>query len=178
MPLSYKNFKGDTYYLHSKLTKKGNTAYHFSKQAKGAAELRELPEGFEIYEEPNGKVYLRKKTKEYFHEDEIRVIQKGLETHSEIKDFKLDIKKNMVFVFTADEELPIPPLLVDKYKQYDTQLRFVLIDEEERIFEVERFCYLGDIEDWIYIDNSADLESLVQEYAQHLGQDSFYDLGV
>ncbi|MGD6803464.1 hypothetical protein [Rossellomorea aquimaris] len=178
MPLSYKNFKGDTYFLHSKVTKKGNTTYHFSKAAKGAAELREIPAGFEIYEEPNGKVYLRKKTKEYFLGDEIQVIQKGLKTHSEIKDFKLDIKKNIVYVYTAEQELPVPPQLLDKYKHYDTQMRFVLIDEDERSFEVERFCYLGGIDDWIYIDDSTDLESLVREYVQHLGQESFYDLGV
>jgi hypothetical protein len=177
MPLSYKNFRGDTYYLHSKITKKGNTSYHFSKNGKGAAEISEIPVGYELYEEPNGKVYLRKKTKEYIHDEEIQIIQKGMERYSEIKDFKLDIKKNMVYVYTADQELPIPPALQPKYKQYDTQLRFVLIDENERAFEVERFCYLGSIDDWIHIDESEDLETLVQEYTQHLGKDSFYELG-
>ncbi|WP_148939044.1 hypothetical protein [Rossellomorea vietnamensis] len=85
---------------------------------------------------------------------------------------------NRILGVTAEQELPVPPQLLDKYKHYDTQMRFVLIDEDERSFEVERFCYLGGIGDWINIDNSTDLESLVREYVQHLGQESFYDLGV
>ncbi|RIW34287.1 hypothetical protein D3H55_09910 [Bacillus salacetis] len=173
MTVSYKNFRGDTYYLHSKLTKKGNTSYHFSKKEEGAADIREIPVGYEIYEEPNGKVYLRKKTKEYIHDKEIQIIQKGMERYSEIKDFKLVIKKNMIYVYTADQDMDTPP----GFQQYDTQLRFALIDENERTFEVERFCYSGSIDDWIPIDGSEDLETLVQEYTQHLGKDSFYELG-
>jgi hypothetical protein len=49
MPVYFNNFRGDTYYLHSKLTRKGNTSYHFSKKAEGAAEIDEVPDGIEIY---------------------------------------------------------------------------------------------------------------------------------
>ena len=36
MPITYKSFKDETYYLHSKRTKKGNMTYYFSKKAEGA----------------------------------------------------------------------------------------------------------------------------------------------
>jgi hypothetical protein len=66
--------------------------------------------------------------------------------------------------------------LINKNKQYDTQLRFVLVDEDEQRFEVERFCYLGCVDDWIYLDDSTDLEKLVRDYTQHLGKGSLYGL--
>ncbi|WP_261177662.1 hypothetical protein [Anaerobacillus sp. CMMVII] len=163
--------------MHSKKTKKGNTTFHFSKQSKGAADIEDIPKGFEIYEEPNGKVYLKKKIKQYIDAKEIEIIQNGIEKYSEIEDFKLDIKKDIVYIYTVDNSFAnglIPKHLLNKYKQYDTQLRFVLIDEDERIFEVERFCYLGSVDDWITLDRSTNLEKLVQDYTHHLGKESFY----
>jgi hypothetical protein len=144
MPISFENFREDTYYLHSKKTKKGNTTYHFSKQPKGAADIEEIPAGFEIYEEPNGKVYLRKKAKTLILHKEIQVIKKAMQKYSGIKDFKLDIKKNIIFIHTLsdtfDENLPVPKHLLHKYKQYETKLRIIIIDQEERRFEAERYC--------------------------------------
>ncbi|MDE5413998.1 hypothetical protein [Alkalihalobacterium chitinilyticum] len=179
MPIIYKNFRDDTYYLHSKLTTKGNTTYYFSKEAEGAAELDQVPSGYEIYENPNGNVYMRKEQKPVIQPEEINVINNGMIKYSEIKDFKLDIKKNAIFIYTVDPSISngsIPKQLLHKYKQYATDLRFVLVDKEERIFEVERFCYKGGIDDWIFLDQSNDLEKLVQDYIQHLGKDSFYEL--
>ncbi|OLO42392.1 hypothetical protein BTR23_04005 [Alkalihalophilus pseudofirmus] len=179
MPISYKNFRDDAYYLHSKLTKKGNTTYYFSKEAEGAADLKQVPDGYEIYENPNGNVYLRKELKAVIHTEEINVINQGMTKYSEIKDFKLDIKKNVVFIYTVDHSLinaTIPKQLLHKYKQYGTELRFVLVDQEERTFEVERFCYKGGVDDWIFLAESNDLAKLVQDYTQHLGKDSFYEL--
>ena len=71
MPIIYKNFRDDTYFLHSKLTTKGNTTYYFSKEAEGAAELDQVPSGYEIYENPNGNVYLRKEQKPVIHTEEL-----------------------------------------------------------------------------------------------------------
>jgi hypothetical protein len=179
MTVSFKNFRGEIYYLHSKLTKKGNTLYHFSKKAEGAAEMDEVPDGFEIYEDPNGKVYLKKKTKPYILGDEIRLVEEGMKKHSAIKDFKLDIKKNVIYIYTVEnsfEDATFPKTLVDEYKQYETSLRFILVDPDERRFEVERFCYLGEVDDWIYLDGPNELERLVREYVQYLGEESFYDL--
>ena len=55
-------------------------------------------------------------------------------------------------------------------------LQFVLIDEEERLFEPQRFSYLGSIDDWINIGDIDSLPELVEIYVQHLDEDSFYDL--
>lgn len=180
MPVSYENFRGEMYHLHSKLTKKGNTTYHFSKKEEGAISINTIPDLYEIYENPNGKVYLRKKMKPLIIEEEVKIVEEGMEKNCEIEDFKLDIKKNFIYIYTLDNEMKnrvIPEQFINKYKQYETQMRFVLIDQDERIFEVERFSYKGSINDWIYLEGSTDLEELVRKYTQHLGRESFYELG-
>ena len=55
-------------------------------------------------------------------------------------------------------------------------MRFKLIDKQNRHFAVERFCYLNEIEDWIDLDSSENLQELAKEYVQHIGQESFFDL--
>ncbi|MBA2175404.1 hypothetical protein H0266_10910 [Halobacillus locisalis] len=72
MALKYRSFRGDVYYLQSKKTKKGNTTYFASKKKTGAgADMDELPDGYEIYEDPSGKVFVRRELKVLFHDDEI-----------------------------------------------------------------------------------------------------------
>lgn len=179
MALSVKNFRGDTYFLHSRLTKKGKLSYHFSKKAEGAAEIQNVPEGYEIYEEPNGKVYLRKQTISPIKADELRLIKEGMKKYSIIEDFKLDVKKDAVYIYQvvdSFDDAPVPKSMQDKYKVYETSLRFTLRDRDERTFEVERFCYIGGIDDWIYLDGPDELERLVREYTRHLGKESFYEL--
>ena len=58
MPITYTNAKGKTYYLHQGTTKTGKPKYYFSLEREG--QLAEaIPEGFEIYENPNAQVFLR-----------------------------------------------------------------------------------------------------------------------
>ncbi|WP_027726294.1 hypothetical protein [Tuberibacillus calidus] len=181
MAIVYKNFRGDLYYLHSRKTKKGNTTYHFSKKDSGSL-VDEMPSGYEIYESPNGKVYLRKPLKKLIHDEEIKIIEEGMKKYCPIKDFKLEIKKDVVSIYTVENDLSfikeILPIRMDldRYKNYETVMRFRLVDKENRTFSVERFCFLGSIDDWIEIDESEDLRRLVKEYVRHIGQESLYDL--
>jgi len=59
MPITYINRKQKTFYLHQGKTKTGKSKYHFSMKAEGDLEDA-IPEGFEIYENPNAQVFLRK----------------------------------------------------------------------------------------------------------------------
>lgn len=134
-----------------------------------------MPAGYEIYEEPNGKVYARKKVTTLITPEEIAVVNDGMLRFCEIEDFKLDVKKESVDIYTNENGKLESIVPVQKW-HYGTQLRFRLVDSEARIFTVERFCYLGSIDDWIDLDSSADLGELVHEYAPHLGKASFYEL--
>ncbi|QHS21822.1 hypothetical protein GWK91_02170 [Virgibacillus sp. MSP4-1] len=185
MAITYQNFRGDTYYLHSRKTKKGNTTYHFSKKSEGA-DVEVIPEGYEIYENPNGKVALRKKQKPLIFDDEIEIIDNGMKKFCPIKDYKLDTKKDTVYIYTEFQKEKLGELLgsffadkkeeMNRFKEYETVMRFRLVDKEDRIFEVERFCFIGSIDDWIMVDGSDDLRELVEENVQHIGEDSFYEL--
>ena len=55
-------------------------------------------------------------------------------------------------------------------------LQFVLTDKANRLFETQRYSFLGAIDDWISIGYRRTLRRLVGTYVKHLGEDSFYDL--
>jgi hypothetical protein len=177
MSITYTNFRGDLYYLHSRKTKKGNTTFQFSKKIGGDL-VDDLPEGYEVYETPNGKVFLRKVLKKSIHPEEIKIIEDGVKNHCSIKKFKLDITKDMVYIYTPID-IPFPnvgTLTLDKHLDYETVMRFRLLDEDERNFMVERYCFIGGIDDWIELESSKSLEELAEEYVPHIGQESIYDL--
>ncbi|RCW77214.1 hypothetical protein [Saliterribacillus persicus] len=186
MTIKYTNFRGEDYFLHHRLTKKGNDNYYFKKND-DQSKVDEIPEGFEIYEHPNGRVFLRKKLPRLFTEKEVKIVDQGIKKYSPIKDFKLDVKKDTIYIYTYEnpvtsiDEMPVivEALSDPRYKNYFTELRFRLVtdDSDEREFIVERVYYSGSAEDeWIFLDTSTDLKDLVKTYVQHLGKDSFFDL--
>jgi len=59
MAITYVNRKQKTYYLHQGTTKKGKPKYYFAMKSKGNL-ADDIPEGFEIYENPRAQVFMRK----------------------------------------------------------------------------------------------------------------------
>ncbi len=58
MPITHVNRKWKTYYLHIGKTKSGKDKYYFStKSDETLAET--IPDGYEVYENPNAQVFLR-----------------------------------------------------------------------------------------------------------------------
>ncbi len=53
-------------------------------------------------------------------------------------------------------------------------LRFVIVDERERRFAVERVCFSGE-SSWIRLE-TLPLAAALMKYLPHLGRDSFFDL--
>ncbi|MDD2696040.1 MAG: hypothetical protein PHS96_05895 [Anaerolineales bacterium] len=64
MSVSYKNSKGQVYYLHGKTrtlkSGKQQTLYYFAK-AVGAGALNEIPKGYEVSESKTGLPFLKRK---------------------------------------------------------------------------------------------------------------------
>ncbi|NUM34039.1 MAG: hypothetical protein HUU50_05825 [Candidatus Brocadiae bacterium] len=190
--MEYKNRKGDTYYLHQGETKTGKLRYYFSREQ--SAVSVDIPDGYEIYENPNAQVFLRKKLPKVITESELAIVSQGVREYAQ--RFKVEIKKNTIVVFQPNQSLTgfeeilsrIPLLNLFEYQKkeameifdrsttYSPIMRFVLVDEETREFRVERWCFRGSIDDWICLAVSQDLSRLVKQYCQHLGKDSFYDL--
>lgn len=110
-------------------------------------------------------------------------------------DFIVDVKKDALTVYTPDldaetlsdlavsfglprVEVPteVSAKLFKPIQKYSPMMRFLLRDKKGRQFTVERYCFLGGIEDWIYVNGPADLKRLANKYYRHLDEGSFYDL--
>ena len=74
--------------------------------------------------------------------------------------YVLDItrgEKELLYVFASFWEIPI-------------------VDIVNRLFETQRYCFLGSIDDWMTIGNVDVLPKLVKAYVKHLGDESYYEL--
>ena len=65
---------------------------------------------------------------------------------------------------------------MQSYNPMSPAFRFKLIRKKERVFEAQRFCFRGGIEDWISLHHEGTLDELCQYYLKHLGKESFYEL--
>jgi len=188
MTLRYTNHKGETYYLHKGTGKKGGSQYSFSKKEAGIP-VKSIPKGYEIYEDPNGRVFLRKIVPTKISQDEVSVVENGIRQYVKLKDYKIDAKGKAITIYLPDKEIDdlrscFDSLLFANHTLSDESLkniltyspimRFILAGEKERRFRVERAGFLDD--DWVLLDDSNDLQKLAKKYCRHLGKDSFYDL--
>lgn len=191
--ITYTNRKRKTYYLHQGKTKTGKPKYFFSLKAEGAL-VTTVPDGYEIYENPNAQVFLRKVPSKIILDDEIAAIEQGLEQVSEVQHFMIDAKKNVVSVFTPRQNVALisdllmstaaqfgrsqqdVDALLEQSLDYTTDLRLVLVDKQKRLFQAQRYCYLGRVDDWIDIGGVDRLAVLVERYVGHLGKESMFEL--
>jgi hypothetical protein len=188
MTLRYTNYKGETYYLHKGTGKKAGSQYSFSKKEAGTP-VKSIPKGYEIYEDPNGRVFFRKIVPKKITQEEVTVVENSIRQYAKLKDHKIDVKGKAITIYLPDQELDdlrscfdsplfVNHSLLDKSLKnmltYSPVMRFILSNREGRNFRVERAGFLDD--DWVLLDNSNDLQKLAKKYCRHLGKDSFYDL--
>ena len=191
MPITHTNAKEKTYYLHQGTTKTGKPKYYFSTQPEGTL-AEAMPEGFEMYENPNAQVFLRRIPPKLITEEERQVVEAGMRTSADVKDYKIDVKGKAIVIYTADQDVetladvfkglsPTPSAnrqlmsLLRKEIQYSPMLQFLLEDEQRRLFTAQRYCFRGSIDDWIDIGYGS-LTTLVKQYVKHLGKESYFEL--
>lgn len=182
------NRKGVTYYLHEGVTKTGKPKYFLSTKRDG--KLREaVPEGYELYEDPNAQVFCRKVPPKVIQDDEVLLVKRVLRQQANTPYFIVDVRGPDIIVHAADDDLdnrmdllsafgaPRESTLrfMEQHLRYMPMLRFHLIDKADRVFEACRWCFLGSIDDWFPLD-SGSLGELIDKYAPHLGAESFFDL--
>lgn len=197
MPVEYVNRKGDRYYLQSGKTRSGNLRYYFGRKLTGMA-VEEVPDGYEIYESPEaGQVYLRKSKPTEISPFEREIVCDGIRRFAELEYFLVEIQQNSLVVYLpatderAAEDLmgmlgrfgPLSSARRQEAKDwlirtstYSKMMRFQLVDRHKRLFTVQRWCFLGSIDQWIYLHGRAPLSELVTKYVRHLGKDSFFEL--
>jgi len=194
MPVEHVNRCGDKYVLQAGKTKTGKPRYWFGRKLSGER-VEVIPEGFEIHERPeDGQVFLRKKIPSAITPMEKELVAEGIRRLAEIQHFLIHQQGNSLVVYLPDRD----PAGVSRifreifgateavaaemqqwslaHTSYSKMMRFTLIDEESRLFSAERWCFRGSIDDWIPLGKRAPLDFLVEHYAPHLGNESFYDL--
>lgn len=195
MAYEHTNRCGETYYLQAgKPTKTGKPRYHFGRKLTKTA-VEEIPAGFEVYESPErGIVYLRKEKPSRIADFEREFVAEAIQKCADVADSIVDIDGDSLVVYTSSmsnqnvDELfdmlgngrmfglaTVRASLVRK-SPYEKMLRFDLADADERLFTAQRWCFVGSIDNWIFVHGPAPLDELVQELAPHLGQESFFEL--
>ena len=191
MPVTHVNRKRDKYYLHAGKTKVGNPRYWFSKRTEGDL-VEAIPEGYEVYENPDAQVFLRKIVPQKVTPFEVAVVTKGLERYAPGQNCPVDVQGGDIVVYHAERiKLDIkefdlgvrfgfpPPELPVMYQRPMRVLRFTLVDEKDRTFRAQRWCFRGSIDDWTDLYESGglgNLPDLVKKFCPHIGQESFFEL--
>jgi hypothetical protein len=195
MPVTYANRKGHTYYLCQSLTKTGKLRYYFAGEPKEGSP-DQIPEGYRISESVNGVVSLVKDRPQLILPKEVAGVEAVLARHPKSRDYRIALKNNQIIIYerlgpdvetlsaifgniSALQSDTVKMHLqeqLDKMARFSPIMRFILVDMEEREFKAERWCYLGDIDDWIDIRESGRLEKLVRRLIPKLGTDDFFEL--
>ena len=146
MPIQYTNRRSQTYYLHQGTTKTGKPKYYFSMKSEGTL-ADKIPDGFEIYENPNAQVFLRKIQPKIITDEEVALVEQGMKQYSKLQYYQIDVKKNTIIVFEANQDvkalsgiLKFAPRvkevgvenLLAQLITYSPVLHFVLVDDEKR----------------------------------------------
>lgn len=190
MPVSHVNRRGQTYYLQQRATKTGKVAYYFTMRSEGDL-VEEIPDGFEVYESPNAQVFLRRIRPKVIADEEVEVVRVELEQFRHLRYHRVEVKGEAITVHEPDQDVGGFSSILNlisgaagtvsgedllRFLTYSPVLRFVLVDEEERAFVAERYCFLGSVDDWIEISEAGGLDRLARTYVRHLGRDSFFEL--
>ena len=190
MTVTYTNRKGKTYYPHEGRTKLGKPKYFFALRGEGNL-AKAIPPRYEIYENPNSQVFLRRIKAQVITDEEVAVVEDGMQRYCRLKHFIVDVKKNAIVIYTPDQDVDSLSTFLGslaggrqsrvdaalgRVLSYSPMLQFILTDKVNRVFETQRYCFLGSIDDWIAIGGSDTLPKLIKTYVRHLGEESFYDL--
>src|SRR5436190_7122082 len=101
MPVTHVNRKRDTYYLHVGTTKSNKPRYWFSKTTDGEL-VEALPEGYEVYENPDAQVFLRKIVPQLVTPIEVAVVTKGLKRYAPGQNCLVDVQGEHIVVYHAE----------------------------------------------------------------------------
>lgn len=186
MAIVHRSRTGKTYYLHTG-PKRGGGIQHFVSTKPHGTLAESVPDGFEIYETVNGRVYLRRARPKLIREEELAGLRRRLETIRTRHRYQLEACGETIiihestnsFAFLGEYAPHLNPReaerIAEQFAHYQPVLRFVLVDQERRRFAPERYCFRGSVDDWISMGPPDDLQKLAARYVQHLGQDSLYE---
>jgi hypothetical protein len=63
-----------------------------------------IPAGYEIYENPNAQVFLRRIPPKIITDEERRVVEEGMRAYATVKDYKIDVRGNTILIRSSVAE--------------------------------------------------------------------------
>jgi hypothetical protein len=187
-PVQHVSRTGKIYYLVEHTSKLGRPAYTFSTSPEGKPGAA-VPDGYEIYENANAQVFLRKKNPQIIDPSELALVKDTLRAHGPEWKYWVEAKKDTIVVYDAGHSADGLSRLTLMFRArlptddeqrrsatYVAMLRFTLVDRKTREFVTERFCFRGSVDDWIHIGGPGRLAPQCRKFIQHLGRESFYEL--
>jgi hypothetical protein len=195
MPFTYTNRKGVIYYLCQGVTKTGKPRYYFAREPQGDP-LEQIPKGYTISESVNGIVSLVKARAAQILPEEVAAVESAVRRHPKARNYRVGIKQNRIEVYErigpdVNNLAPIfwelgvigPGLTeqlqarLDQNAQFRAEMRFTLVDAEQRTFQAQRMCYRGSIDGFIDLHGeSGSIEELARRLIPALGTDEFFEL--
>ena len=194
MAITYTNRKGTTYTLCQGVTKTGKPRYAFVRDPEGRRVVEEIPGGWEISESVNGVVSLVKARLKKLLPEEIAIVEEAVRRHPKARNYRVNVRSDRIEVYEmvgpdADDLLSglkgfgfLPrarkadlQATLERSAQFTPVLRFILQDEETRLYLAQRWCYLGSIDDWIHV-TTGPVAQLARRMIPTLGTDGFFDL--
>ena len=195
MSITHINRKGVTFYLCRGVTKTGRPRYFFAREPGKGRPVEAIPEGCEIVESVNGVVSLAKVRPVLIRPEELALVEAAVAVHPKSRNYRVDVKGERIVVYERIGEDPDKMLQIfaadgmfadidvnrfredmDRGARFSPMLRFTLADEAKRTFYVERWCYLGSIDDWLEFGAAGQLSRLVKQTVPRLGSDAFFEL--
>jgi hypothetical protein len=194
MSVTYTNRKGITYTLCQRTARTGKPRYTFVRDPKGKRVVEAIPEGWEISESVNGIVSLVKSRRQKLLPGEIAAVETEVGRHSKASNYRVNVKDDRIEVYelvgpdvdgvlSLLEQVDILPRskeadlrdLLDRRAQYTLVLRFILDDQETRVFRAERLRRSGDRDEWIRVGTGS-VEHLARHLIPTLGTHKFFGL--
>jgi len=193
MPVTYTNRKGKTYYLCQGTTKAGKPWYYFAPEPKDQA-IDAIPEGYEIRENVNGLVSLALIRPQKILPKEVTAVEAAIAHHKKSHNLRMEVKGDRIVIATRigpDAQELLAGLgrfpqeyanrvskvqeTLDRHAQFKPELRFILEDENKRIFSAERWHY-GGREGWAPLLSRGSIKTLARKLIPKLGTEAFFDL--
>lgn len=186
------NRNGVTYYLCEGETKVGKPRYWFGKEP-GTPPVHQIPDGYEIHENVHGIVTLGKIQPKLWTDDEVEAVEAALGRLPRPFAYRLEVKGKALTISESSApdatelaclfELGPDPVAsrqgdFDRHTRFVPMMRFSLIDAERRLFEAERWCFLGSVDDWISLAYDGPLRHLCAKLIPLLGTEEFFEQGL
>src|ERR1035438_7268941 len=102
MSIQHTTRTGKTYYLYVSKGKSGKPNYFFSTEPNGPL-MNSVPEGFEIYENVGGQVFLRRKQPKLITDEELAMVKEALKRHAEEWRYRVEVENTAVISHVAPD---------------------------------------------------------------------------